>query len=115
MEIRRIGDRIRRAFAGQAWKREDVAFRDRHMALGSSELDYAKARPAYQHGFEAGIAQANRGRTFEEVEDALRRVWDAEHASQSGSWESVRGYVQRAYRRGQELVDATPQRIDAAT
>lgn len=112
MEIRRFGKRIRRAFAGRAWAREDFAFRDRHTALGSSELDYAKARPAYQHGFEAGIAKANRGRAFEDVEEALRRVWDAEYASHGGSWESVRGYVQRAYRRGQEYVDASPRPSD---
>lgn len=108
MELRKLGDRIRRAFAGHAWAREEVAFRERHTALGSSDLDYAKARPAYQYGFEVGIAESNRGRLFDDLEHGLRHDWEAEYASQFGSWESVRGFVQRAYRRGQETVDAVP-------
>lgn len=113
MELRKLGDRIRRAFAGPAWAREEIRFRERHTALGSSELDYAKARPAYQLGFEAGLAEENRGRDLDDVEDTLRRIWDAEYASQSGSWESVRAYVQRAYHRGQECMDASPDAPDA--
>ena len=97
-----LGDKIMRALTGDDWNREDEAFRERHTSLGSSDLDYEKARPAYQYGYAAGADERFRGRRFDEIENDLRVEWDNDYASQSGSWDSVRGYVNRAYQRGQE-------------
>jgi uncharacterized protein (TIGR02271 family) len=99
-----LGDKIMRALTGDDWHREDEVFRERHTALGSSDLDYEKARPAYQYGYAAGTNERFRGRQFDEIENDLRGEWDTEYASTSGGWDGVRGYVNRAYQRGQESV-----------
>ncbi|HYD53970.1 MAG TPA: YsnF/AvaK domain-containing protein [Gemmatimonadaceae bacterium] len=97
-----LGDKIMRALTGDDWNREDEQFRERHTALGSSDLDYEKARPAYQYGYAAGTNEQYRGQSFDAIEPNLRGEWESEYASHSGSWDSVRGYVNRAYQRGQE-------------
>ena len=93
-------DKLKNAFAPD-WNEEEANFRQRHTAQGA-DGDYDRFRPAYQYGYAAGSDQRYRGRSFAEVESDLRQNWTDDAVKECGPWESVRGYVNEAYTRGQE-------------
>jgi hypothetical protein len=97
-----IADSIRRILEGDPWHRDEQQFRERHIAFGSSDLEFERVRPAYHFGWVAAQDDRFRGRDFEEVEGDLRNDWTNDLAIQCGSWDTVRGFVNRAYQRAQE-------------
>lgn len=96
----RFAERIASLFMVDGWSRHEEYFRDRHLALGGTELEFEKARAAYQFGYVMAAEERFRGRPFDEVEAELAAEWTPNLAAQSGGWESVRGWVNRAYHRG---------------
>lgn len=95
-------DKIKHALSGD-WDDEDQRFRAQHNeAAGRAEDDYARCRPAYQFGYDAGRNPELRGRSFAEVEPELRNGWTADAAAECGTWDEMRGFVNQAYDRGQE-------------
>jgi hypothetical protein len=97
-----IADAIRRILEGDPWKRDEQQFRERHIAFGSSDLEFERVRPAYHFGWVAAQDERFRGQDFDDVEAVLRAEWSHDLAKQSGSWDTVRGFVNRAYQRAQE-------------
>lgn len=62
---------------------------------------YDQARPAYQYGYLASRNPDYRGKSFDQIEDDLRRGWNNDVAKQSGyTWNDVRDTVRDAYMRG---------------
>jgi hypothetical protein len=98
----KIADAIRRILEGDPWNRDEQRFRERHVAFGSSELEFERVRPAYHFGWVAAQDERFRGRDFDDVEAELRDEWSSDLAMQCGSWDTVRGFVNRAYQRAQE-------------
>jgi hypothetical protein len=122
-----LRDFVERAFTGDDWPRADEEFRERHTAFGTPELEYERVLPAYQFGHVAAHDERFAGSSFEDVEDVLRAEWSPDLAMQCGSWDVVRGYVNRAYQRvaehdayrgvlpvSDDEIPVTPEILDAS-
>jgi uncharacterized protein (TIGR02271 family) len=71
-------------------------------AGGSGAETYARARPAYRLGHEAGL-RADANQAFDDVEPELRQGYESYAGTNAGpAWGDVRGHVADAYGRGQE-------------
>lgn len=99
-----LGDRIRRFLSDAEFERHEEYFRDRHLALGGSVLDFEKMRPAYRFGFSAAGDRRFRGRDFDELDAELREHWTQDLARQCGSWESARSAINRGFHRAQQAL-----------
>lgn len=107
-----LGDRIRRYLSDAEFERHEDYFRDRHIALGGSDIDYERARPAYRFGFAAAGDARYRGRDFADAEAELRAHWTPDLALQCGSWETARTSVNRGYHRAQQaLADRSSRQL----
>ena len=77
--------------------------RERTTSPESATDGFARARPGYQLGYVARQNPAYKGRSFNEIEPELRKVWESRAhtegsaGSSGGSWPEVRGFVDFAY------------------
>lgn len=98
----RIGDTKVRGGANL----ETSSNRERTTSPESASDGFARARPGYQLGYVARQNPAYQGRSFNEIEPELRKVWESRaHTegsadSSGGSWPEVRGFVDFAYQQG---------------
>ena len=60
---------------------------------------YDEVRPAYVYGHLAARNPALAGRPFADIEEELRRDWDAGLSARHGEWAKARPYAQAAYER----------------
>jgi hypothetical protein len=77
---------------------DDLGYRHRHVSRTGRD-DYDTYRDYYQFGHLAGRNPDYEGRSFEEIENDLRRTWRAKNDARYGRWEDVRDYVEEGYRR----------------
>ena len=63
----------------------------------SSNANYDAVRPLYQFGHLAGSNPDYQGRSFEEVENDLKRTWTPEYTTAFGEWSNVRDYINTGY------------------
>ncbi len=76
---------------------DDLGHRHRHVSR-TGRNDYDDVRDYYRFGHLAGKNPDYQGRSFEEIEEDLRRSWSAEdRAIERGRWEEVREYVSEGY------------------
>jgi hypothetical protein len=74
---------------------DDLGHRHRHVSR-TGRNDYDDVRDYYRFGHLARKNPDYHGRSFNEVEEDLRRTWTAD-ATRYGRWEDVRDYVSEGY------------------
>jgi hypothetical protein len=62
-----------------------------------ADRDYETVSPAYVAGHLAGRNPDYAGRSFEDVEDDLRKGWTDDVSKQHGQWSAVRGFARAAF------------------
>jgi hypothetical protein len=70
-------------------------------------VDYSEYAPAYRYGWEAGVREDYRNRTFEEVEPNLQRDWEADRTRYPRPWSEMREATRDAYNRTRERFNST--------
>ena len=75
---------------------DDLGHRHRHVSR-TGRTDYEDVRDYYRFGHLASRNPDYNGRSFEEVEEDLRRTWSTGDAARYGRWEDVRDYVSEGY------------------
>jgi hypothetical protein len=83
---------------------DDVSFRQHYESSPHRIADrsYDEVRPSYVAGHLAAFNPDYRGRSFEEIEEDLRRGWSGEVAARHGSWPTVRGFARSAFDRARD-------------
>jgi hypothetical protein len=76
---------------------DDLGHRHRHTSR-TGRTDYDDVRDYYRFGHVAGRNPDYEGRSFDEIEEDLRRTWSNEQIAKYGKWEDVRDYVADGYR-----------------
>ena len=85
---------------------ESARGRERASSPESATDGFERARPGYQLGYVARQNPAYKGRSFNEIEPELRKVWESGARTEgntgdsTGSWPEVRGFVDFAYQQG---------------
>ena len=90
-----------REIAGSLTEPDDAAFQA-HYASSPDRLadrSYDGVRPAYAAGHLAGRNPDYAGRSFDQVEEDLRRGWNGDTAARHGEWPAMRGYARAAFDR----------------
>lgn len=64
-----------------------------------ADRSYDQVTPAYVAGHLAGRNPDYAGRTFDQIEPDLQRVWGEDFARKHGPWPAVRGYARAAFDR----------------
>lgn len=78
-----------------------------------ADRDYESVSPAYRLGHLAAHNPDYRGRSFNDIEDELRRGWNGGARETYGEWDAVRGYVNDAYDRSASSVEQQRLRDEA--
>ena len=77
------------------------------MSMDSATDGFEHARPGYQLGYIARRNPSYQGRSFNEIEPELQRIWESRAQTEGGStgsrssWPEVRGFVDFAYQQGE--------------
>lgn len=90
-----------REIADSLTSHDDAAFQEHYASSPARLADrtFDSVRPAYAAGHLAGRNPDYAGRSFEEVEDDLRRGWSGDVAARHGEWPAMRGYARAAFDR----------------
>ncbi len=72
----------------------DSDFRDHFKNASADDGTYEQAEPAYRYGYTSANDSRYEGREFSEVEDDLRRDWEARN---EGSWDNYRDSIRYSY------------------
>ncbi|HEY0303664.1 MAG TPA: hypothetical protein VGC44_01770 [Longimicrobiales bacterium] len=89
-------DEVRQTFTPEADSTCRHHFEQRRRE-GRTKSDYDALRPLYQFGHMAGANPDYQGRSFEEVENDLKRTWSPEYTTAFGEWNIVRDYINTGY------------------
>lgn len=79
---------------------DDRHYREHYARSGRVGRAWENVSPAYHLGHLAARNPDYRGRSFEEIEPDLRRIWNDDLRASHGDWSSIRDYVRAAYARG---------------
>jgi hypothetical protein len=90
-----------REIADAVSEKDDVTFRTMYEGAPDRLADrsYDSVRPAYVVGHLAARNPDYVGRSFDEIEPDLQRVWNKDVVENTGDWSAMRGYARTAFDR----------------